>query len=177
MSSSTEAESCADLGVPPIPKFRAGDTVYHTPSGEEWILAYDEENGRVSACGWPESMVNAEECALRKSATDEERLTMLNTWANQEGSDHRTRAAKRQLATETPASKATKFEPCPFCGATESDQEMDPDTGTDIPCLALHNWKGIATVQCCRCGSAGPLADPEKAVAAWNQRDPKAKKP
>jgi hypothetical protein len=84
------------------PPFRAGDTVQHGPSGEAWILAVDEENGRVQPCGWPESMAEAKDCQLVEPATDQERIDMLNTWAAKgKGGDHerdsRTRAARRQL--------------------------------------------------------------------------------
>ncbi len=86
----------------PRPTFRAGDTVHHIPSGENWTLAVDEENGRVQPCGWPESMAEAKDCALIDRSTDAERLKMLHTWAAEgKGHEHerdsRTRAARRQL--------------------------------------------------------------------------------
>lgn len=85
--------------------FRAGDTVHHKPSSENWILATDEENGRVQACGWPESMASAKDCRLIEAATDDQRLSMLNEWAKTgKGCEHerdsRTRAARRQISSE-----------------------------------------------------------------------------
>ena len=85
--------------------FRAGDTVHHAPSGEDWLLATDEENGKVQACGWPESIAEAKDCQLLEPASDSERLDMLKTWAAEgKGYEHerdsRTRAARRQLSSE-----------------------------------------------------------------------------
>ncbi len=86
----------------PRPTFRAGDTVHHIPSKEDWTLATDEENGRVQPCGWPECMAEAKDCALIHRSTDAERLDMLQKWAA-EGKGHvrerdsRTLAARRQL--------------------------------------------------------------------------------
>ncbi len=72
----------------------------HLPTGEEWILAYDEERGEVSACGWPESIAQASDCDLVKAGSDGDRLDMLKTWAGNIASDHRTRQARRQLKSE-----------------------------------------------------------------------------
>ena len=92
-------------------QFRAGDTVYHTPSGENWILAGDEENGRVQPCGWPECMAEAKDCQLMAAATDEQRLAMLTDWAStgkgyEHERDSRTRAARRQLSGPLPKTQA-----------------------------------------------------------------------
>jgi hypothetical protein len=85
--------------------FRAGDIVHHGPSGEDWVLAIDEENGRVQACGWPESMAEAKDCKLKFAASDDHRLVMLTEWAktgkgHEHERDSRTRAARRQLSSE-----------------------------------------------------------------------------
>jgi hypothetical protein len=86
-------------------KFRAGDEVHHTPSGENWTLAGDEENGKVQPCGWPESMAQAKDCRRLKPATDEERMEMLRSWSEEgKGYEHerdsRTHVARRQLRAE-----------------------------------------------------------------------------
>ena len=100
-----EAKAQADSQIPPpcSRSFRAADSVRHEPSGEEWLLATDEENGRVQPWGWPESMAEAKDCQLIEPATDQERLDMLKTWAAEgKGYEHerdsRTRAARRQLS-------------------------------------------------------------------------------
>jgi hypothetical protein len=94
---SIEVKACS---APVCSRFRAGDTVLHHPSEEEWILACDEENGRVSPCGWPETLAEAKDCELIAAATEPERLAMLRTWEQLPGSDYRIRAARRQLPSE-----------------------------------------------------------------------------
>ena len=84
------------------PTFRAGDVVKHSPTGEIWTLANDEENNRVSPCGWPRCWAEAADCALVEAATDEQRIEMLARWVKKtleetEGYDHRVSTAKRQL--------------------------------------------------------------------------------
>lgn len=89
--------------LPPIVyKFRAGDVVRHRPTGEKWVLANDEEDGRVSPCGWPCSMADAKDCALLEKASDERRLETLTRLAGlvpdeRDGPDHRVNTARRQL--------------------------------------------------------------------------------
>lgn len=82
--------------------FRAGDIVKHLPSGDEWVLAIDQEGDRVSWCGWLEGQARAGDCVLVKAATDEERkliLTEVAMMGNRDNGrpDHRTTAAIRQL--------------------------------------------------------------------------------
>lgn len=77
-------------------RYRAGDEVEHTPSGETWVLACDEdEQGDVHPAGWPESVASADDCVLVKEASDDERLKMLRDAAAL--SDHRGNLARRQL--------------------------------------------------------------------------------
>lgn len=61
--------------------FRAGDHVFHRPSGEKWLLACDEMDGEIICCGWPETFARASDCDLLKAATDEERLKILRAVA------------------------------------------------------------------------------------------------
>lgn len=79
-------------------KYRAGDVVKHQPSGEEWLLACDEEDGLVVCCGWPESMARARECSLVTAATDADRLDTLRRVAKSCWDQARGRRAARQLA-------------------------------------------------------------------------------
>ena len=78
----------------------AGDVVRHGPTGEEWILACDEDRGEVMPCGWPMCIAKAKDCALVKAATEDERAAMLKTWAEKQDSessrDWRTLTARRQ---------------------------------------------------------------------------------
>ena len=82
---------------------RAGDTVKHLPTGETWVLACDEDDGRVMPAGWPESEARSSDCVLIQSATDMERLEMLRRVAGQTnnyGTSYRTSLAKRQFNQE-----------------------------------------------------------------------------
>lgn len=84
---------------------RAADIVHHAPSGDDWVLAVDEENGRVQPCGWPPTMADAKDCTLTTPATAEHRIVMLDEWAAEgKGYEHerdsRTRAARRQISSE-----------------------------------------------------------------------------
>lgn len=93
------------LAAPPR-SFRAGDKVHHEPSGEDWTLANDEENGKVSPSGWPESMADAKDCRLLEPASEIDRIHALQAWAKEglgyeHERDHRTLAARRQLSPTT----------------------------------------------------------------------------
>lgn len=78
--------------------FRAGDVVAHGPSGEEWVLACDEEAGRVCPAGWPNSMADARDCTLVERASDHARIEMLRQASAL--NDNRGEAARRALAAE-----------------------------------------------------------------------------
>lgn len=73
-----------------------GDTVYHGPSGEEWIVAFVRSE-MLAWCGWPAGMVKLAECKLVKKATKEERLSLLRTMADIGQDDMRWRYAKQAL--------------------------------------------------------------------------------
>ena len=77
---------------------KAGDVVKHRPTGETWLLAY-AEGGRVSACGWPESIAEEADCELVKACSIEEHEAMLREWADKGcGRDHRVGVCRRQLS-------------------------------------------------------------------------------
>lgn len=78
--------------------YRAGDVVRHLALDQEWLLACDEEHGRVAACGWPESWNRVEEVELVEGASDGVRLERLRETAAMQGNDSRAAAAQRQLA-------------------------------------------------------------------------------
>lgn len=75
---------------------RAGDAVLHKPSGETWSVAF-VEGGRLCACGWPLSMVPVEDCELKRAATDEQHMTVLQEMAAITGNDPRRSHARRAL--------------------------------------------------------------------------------
>lgn len=95
----TETQSPGSLH-PIVRPFVAGDVVRHGPTGEEWILACDEERGEVMPCGWPMCIAKSQDCALVKAATEDERSAMLKTWVekndSESGRDWRTLTARRQ---------------------------------------------------------------------------------
>lgn len=79
---------------------KAGDVVFHRPSGERWMLAYCDGD-RLSACGWPESIAQAADCDLVTSCSPEKHREMLETWASKQTldgqGDHRVGVCDRQL--------------------------------------------------------------------------------
>jgi hypothetical protein len=56
--------------------FRTGDTVYHRPSGETWLVAFADEHDLLPA-GWPCTIANPSDCELRKAASDEAHLDFV----------------------------------------------------------------------------------------------------
>ena len=70
------------------------DSVFHRPSREWWEVAY-VSNGRLSACGWPDSIVPVSDCLLVTKATPEERFALLREMAQSSG--HRASYARAAL--------------------------------------------------------------------------------
>jgi hypothetical protein len=58
----------------PIP--RCGDTVFHIPTGEEWLVAWADGN-ELSWCGWPPGIAKLSDCIIRKRCTDEEHRKLV----------------------------------------------------------------------------------------------------
>jgi hypothetical protein len=78
--------------------FLAADVVKHTPSGETWVLACDEDNDRVMPCGWPCTVALASDCDLVSRPDAEERRAMLGEVAVMGSADSRKSLAIKQLA-------------------------------------------------------------------------------
>lgn len=77
-----------------------GDTVKHTPSGEEWLVAFVRDD-RLWWCGWPEGCALLSDCVLTKKALPEERQGLLRLMAGaQGGGDARVRYARQRLQDE-----------------------------------------------------------------------------
>ena len=85
-------------------EIRAGDHVFHKPTGETWVVAY-VDGDYLAWCGWPEGEAKLADCELVKRASDEEHLRWLNDIANSSG--RRASMAKRALAEL----EATHFPP------------------------------------------------------------------
>lgn len=80
----------------PAPKpFRAGDHVRHRPSGESWVVAY-QDGEYLAWCGWPEGEARAADCELIQAATGAEHEAILRRLVNAGGK--RARKAQDQLA-------------------------------------------------------------------------------
>lgn len=80
-------------------KIDTGDTVLHTPTGEEWMVAC-VQGSELSWCGWPEGRAALDDCKLVKKATPGERDSLLADLANMKGGDHRQRYALERLNNE-----------------------------------------------------------------------------
>ena len=88
---------------------RAGDTVKHGPSGEEWQVSYaDDGTGYMSWIGWPEGKAAIAHCEVTRECRDDEHVAVLVAWATKGGDDHRTRVCERQLR-ELEESKGIAF--------------------------------------------------------------------
>jgi hypothetical protein len=59
---------------------RAGDTVYHRPSGESWTVAYCDGEW-LAWCGWPAGEAKISDCELKKSCSDDQHRDILEQWA------------------------------------------------------------------------------------------------
>ena len=65
---------------------RTGDTVYHHPSKETWIVAYaDYERGELAWVGWPPGHAELSDCRLVKSCSDDEHLKELTALSQMRG--------------------------------------------------------------------------------------------
>lgn len=74
-----------------------GDTVFHKPTGETWIVACVRD-GRLSWAGWPEGWADLSDCELKKTASDDERFDLLTKLAeSRNANDHRVRYARWRL--------------------------------------------------------------------------------
>lgn len=71
------------------------DTVLHRPSGEQWSVAFVDDD-RIYWCGWPEGSANFSDCELLKKATPAERHAALVDMSKSSGC----RAAFAQRALE-----------------------------------------------------------------------------
>jgi len=59
-------------------KIKAGDSVHHNPSNEDWVVAYvDYEDGSMSWLGWPEGRAKISDCKLTRSCSEEKSLEVI----------------------------------------------------------------------------------------------------
>jgi hypothetical protein len=56
---------------------RTGDTVFHKPTGEKWLVAY-VDGDRLAWCGWPEGEARLSDCELVRACDDERHWELVN---------------------------------------------------------------------------------------------------
>lgn len=66
------------------PGIDTGDTVYHGPSGEYWVVAYVEGN-KLAWLGWPEGEADLADCKLIAKCTPEFREDTLKNMSASTG--------------------------------------------------------------------------------------------
>lgn len=63
-------------------KLRTADVVLHKPTGETWLVAYAEEDGKhLMPCGWPPSRASVSDCFVLERASDEASAKLLQEMA------------------------------------------------------------------------------------------------
>jgi len=68
---------------------RCGDTVFHRPTGETWLVAY-VDGERLAWAGWPEGYAHVGDCLLVEKASDAEHRAAVDEWLRPGvPSDHR----------------------------------------------------------------------------------------
>jgi hypothetical protein len=55
---------------------RTGDTVFHRPSGETWVVSWADKT-EIIPCGWPETFARVSDCDLLSACSDEEHWAMV----------------------------------------------------------------------------------------------------
>lgn len=61
-------------------EFDTGDVVKHSPTGEEWIVAFVDDP-YLAWCGWPSGRALISDCTLVRKATPAERIALLRQLA------------------------------------------------------------------------------------------------
>ena len=84
----------------PTEDLRSGDTVFHMPTEEEWIVAeVIPRRNELSWAGWPYGCADISDCRVIERCTDEEHISMLNKMVSiPDSSDPRRVYAKRVLS-------------------------------------------------------------------------------
>lgn len=113
---------------------RSGDTIFHRPSGEHWLVAaVSPKRDEVVCCGWPETIAKAADCEVVRHCTDAEHQEMLaevirscpdqirGSWA---------RAALEGARTCSPASSAS---PAAASSSPSPPPYLSPSPGTCTP--------------------------------------------
>lgn len=63
-------------------RIKTGDTVFHRPTGETWVVAFaDYTRGELAWCGWPEGLARISDCELVESCSEQESLALIQRLA------------------------------------------------------------------------------------------------
>ena len=73
-----------------------GDRVNHTPTGEDWIVAY-VTGDRLAWCGWPNGEATLKDCTLVHKCDPTTRDDLLHELAGVAGNDRRAVYARKRL--------------------------------------------------------------------------------
>ncbi|MDX6480314.1 MAG: hypothetical protein QOG85_824 [Gaiellaceae bacterium] len=129
---------------------RTGDSAFHAPTGETWLVAFvDEGRDELVPCGWPLTFAKLSDCTLVKACTDEESAKVLRQLRDMhDQSDPRSRWAQRQAALAAPEgwhSKAGWSGKAHYVlphGRTACAGAMGP-RGTPMSELLTCHWKEL----------------------------------
>lgn len=70
------------------PISRCGDHVYHRPSRETWLVAYDDGE-ELAWAGWPDGRARTRDCILIYRATPQEHREAVRRWQESSHRDAR----------------------------------------------------------------------------------------
>jgi hypothetical protein len=102
---------------------RAGDTVLHKPTGEEWLVAYVEGDD-LAWCGWPDGLARTGDCELVRACSDEEHVRRLRALA---AADAGRRSRKAQIALESiGVAVIPTIDSVPSCGSENDYRRAKP---------------------------------------------------
>lgn len=59
---------------------RCGDHVFHTPSGESWVVAFSDGDSLVPS-GWPATIARLADCKVTHLCTDEDHRAAVKGWS------------------------------------------------------------------------------------------------
>lgn len=74
---------------------RCGDTVFHKPTGERWIVAYaDAERDELAWCGWPEGLAKLSDCEVVEKCSDASHQSTVLMWKKSSDGPRRERVKR-----------------------------------------------------------------------------------
>ena len=74
---------------------RCGDTVFHRPTGETWVVAY-AEGEHLAWFGWPDGLAKLSDCEVTERCSDEEHAKAVDEWRRAQPHDDRGNPSHRR---------------------------------------------------------------------------------